>query len=301
MNTILPEYEQSVIVKDLSFKYSNVSPLDKRHNQTVINNVSFEVKKGSRCLLIGSNGSGKTTLMRILSGRHLTQNPRNIRVCGLDPYSDCRMNFHRSYLDCNWGLRSVSFTGSGIPMCADIPVYGMMEKLQSEYPERRDEIVKMLRIDLNWRMNCLSDGQRRRVQLLLGLVRPFEILLMDEITTSLDVIVRQDLLRWLEKESKTRGCTIIYATHIFDGLDDWPTDLLYLTNNGTIGYSGKLTDLDYYVELKRTNHPAKMLALALDRLGCEVYKKEMEACVEEKSDPSDRQGGYASGRNMRAL
>jgi len=80
MNTILPEYEQSVIVKDLSFKYSNVSPLDKRHNQTVINNVSFEVKKGSRCLLIGSNGSGKTTLMRILSGRHLTQNPRNIRV-----------------------------------------------------------------------------------------------------------------------------------------------------------------------------------------------------------------------------
>ena len=298
MNTILPEYEQSVIVKDLSFKYSNVSPLDKRHNQTVINNVSFEVKKGSRCLLIGSNGSGKTTLMRILSGRHLTQNPRNIRVCGLDPYSDCRMNFHRSYLDCNWGLRSVSFTGSGIPMCADIPVYGMMEKLQSEYPERRDEIVKMLRIDLNWRMNCLSDGQRRRVQLLLGLVRPFEILLMDEITTSLDVIVRQDLLRWLEKESKTRGCTIIYATHIFDGLDDWPTDLLYLTNNGTIGYSGKLTDLDYYVELKRTNHPAKMLALALDRLGCEVYKKEMEGGVEEKSDPSDRQGGYASGRNM---
>ena len=43
------------------------------------------------------------------------------------------------------------------------------------------------------------------------------------------------------------------------------------------------------------------IALALDRLGCEVYKKEMEACVEEKSDPSDRQGGYASGRNMRAL
>ena len=133
MNTILPEYEQSVIVKDLSFKYSNVSPLDKRHNQTVINNVSFEVKKGSRCLLIGSNGSGKTTLMRILSGRHLTQNPRNIRVCGLDPYSDCRMNFHRSYLDCNWGLRSVSFTGSGIRLG-----YSITDSVVNEHGQAHD-------------------------------------------------------------------------------------------------------------------------------------------------------------------
>jgi CCR4-NOT complex subunit CAF16 len=38
----------------------------------------------------------------------------------------------------------------------------MMTKLQSQYPERRDEIVDMLGIDLNWRMHELSDGQRRR-------------------------------------------------------------------------------------------------------------------------------------------
>ncbi|CAN0489728.1 unnamed protein product, partial [Laminaria digitata] len=75
----------------------------------------------------------------------------------------------------------------------------------------------------------VSDGQRRRVQLLLGLVKPFKILLIDEITTSLDVVVRQDLLMWLHKESVERGATIIYATHIFDGLDDWPTHLTYLT------------------------------------------------------------------------
>lgn len=81
----------------------------------------------------------------------------------------------------------------------------MMTKLQEQYPERRDEIVDMLGIDLNWRMHELSDGQRRRVQLLLGLIRPFEILLLDEITTSLDVCVRQDLLQWLKKETEERG------------------------------------------------------------------------------------------------
>ena len=119
-------------------------------------------------------------------------------------------------------------------------------------------------------MHQVSDGQRRRVQIFLGLIRPFKILLLDEVrpppseeklphpsfaphlprstwslslshspappppplqvTVSLDVVVRQDLLRWLRRESETRGATILYATHIFDGLDDWPTHLHYLCN-----------------------------------------------------------------------
>lgn len=55
-------------------------------------------------------------------------------------------------------------------------------------------------------------------------------------TVSLDVIVRQDLLRWLKRESEVRGATILYATHIFDGLDDWPTHMHYLTNTHTTGW-----------------------------------------------------------------
>ena len=43
------------------------------------------------------------------------------------------------------------------------------------------------------------------------------------------MVVRQDLLLWLHKESVEKGATIIYATHIFDGLDEWPTHLTYLT------------------------------------------------------------------------
>ena len=75
-------------------------------------------------------------------------------------------------------------------------------------------------------MHQVSDGQRRRVQIFLGLIRPFKVLLLDEVTVSLDVVVRQDLLRWLKRESETRKATVLYATHIFDGLDDWPTHLL---------------------------------------------------------------------------
>ena len=58
---------------------------------------------------------------------------------------------------------------------------GMMRKLQDAHPDRRDELVKILGVDPEWRMHRVSDGQRRRVQLLLGLVRPFDILLLDEV------------------------------------------------------------------------------------------------------------------------
>lgn len=187
---------------------------------------------------------------------------------------------------------------------ADIAVNKMMEKLQATYPERRDELVELLGVDLNWRMHQLSDGQRRRVQLMLGLIRPFKILLLDEITTSLDVCVRQDLLKWLVHESDVRGATILYATHIFDGLDDWATNLMYLTDKGTCGWQGKMNDLQVYKDLQASNHPCKMLAIADHWLRKELdanrllHKKEKAGLAAMEVDPTDRQGGYASGRNI---
>merc|ERR1712127_1025885 len=255
---------------------------------------------------IGANGSGKSTLMRILAGRHLSKPENGIKVLGLNAFRDTKLNFHRAYLDCDWGMTSIAFVGASVPLMADIPVHGMMTKLQNSYPERRDELVEMLGIDVNWRMHQLSDGQRRRVQLLLGLVRPFKLLLLDEVTVSLDVCVRQDLLKWLTKETEERGATIIYATHIFDGLDDWATDLFYLTDSGACGWQGKMTDLSVYQELKAKNHPAKMLAIADHWLRAEMIrarerkqKEKAQGALAHQLDPTDRQGGYASGRGIK--
>lgn len=65
-----------------------------------------------------------------------------------------------------------------------------------------------------------------------------------------DVVVRQDLLHWLHKESVDRNATIIYATHIFDGLDDWPTHLTYLTRDGSTGWQGRLEELELNKQMK---------------------------------------------------
>jgi CCR4-NOT complex subunit CAF16 len=312
---LAPYGENAIDVKNLTFTYrssdSGTTIMNDYDNNLVLTALNLNLATGSRCLLIGANGSGKSTLLRILSGKHLTKSvdpatgaAQSVEVLGLNSFHDTRLNFHRAYLDCDWGMRSISFVGNQVPLMADIAVRNMMEKLQNSYPERRDELLEMLGVDLDWRMHQLSDGQRRRVQILLGLVRPFKVLLLDEITTSLDVCVRQDLLRWLVKESDERGATIIYATHIFDGLDEWATDLFYLTDEGKSGWQGKMQDLEVYQKLKADNHPAKMLAVAEHWLRAEMEAKKAKHKKEKAlgfnahaGDVTDRtQGGYSSGR-----
>lgn len=301
---VIPEYGSNAIeVKDLTFAYNNSgNALITAASKNILKDLNLTLENGSRCLLVGANGSGKSTLLRILAGRHLTQ--QEVKVMGLNSFRDTRLNFHRAYLNSDWGMTSIAFVGASVPLMADIPVHKMMEKLQQSYPERRDELVTLLGIDLNWHMHQLSDGQRRRVQLMLGLIRPFKILLLDEITTSLDVCVRQDLLQWLVKESDERKATILYATHIFDGLDEWATHLYHLTDEGACGWQGKMSELEYYQKLKAENHPAKMLAVAEHWLRKELEEKRKNNIYEKahgagmELDPTDRQGGYASGRNI---
>ncbi len=126
-------------VNGLTFGYVGREP--------VLRNLNMQLTDGARCLLIGANGAGKSTLLRILSGRHLVKPDDTVRVLGRSAFHDTRLNFERSYLDTDWGMRTVAFAGYGCPLQADIPVHGMMTKLQSEYPERREELLKLLRID----------------------------------------------------------------------------------------------------------------------------------------------------------
>lgn len=77
-------------------------------------------------------------------------------------------------------------------------------------------------------MHAVSDGERRRVQLAMGLLRPWRVLLLDEITVDLDLLSRSEFLAFLKRETESRPCTIVYATHIMDNLAQWPTHLVHM-------------------------------------------------------------------------
>jgi CCR4-NOT complex subunit CAF16 len=92
----------------------------------------------------------------------------------------------------------------------DVPVSTLLESHQAlNYPDRLCALLELLEIDPSWHTHQISDGQRRRVQILLGLIKPFQVLLCDEVTVDLDILVRKDLLKFLRRECETRKCTVV--------------------------------------------------------------------------------------------
>ena len=127
----------------------------------------------------------------------------------------------------NW-THTVNFVGHNVPLQA-MEVSRLVESASVGVdPARVERLLSLLEIDQSWNLTTVSDGQRRRVQILCKLIKPFRVLLLDEITTDLDLLARHDLLTFLREESEQRGVTIIYCTHIFDGLDRWATHVTYV-------------------------------------------------------------------------
>jgi hypothetical protein len=93
----------------------------------------------------------------------------------------------------------------------DFPASKMLNGFPGVDPARRAKLMEVLDINPDWRMHTVSDGQRRRVQICLGLLKPFDVLLLDEITVDLDVLGRADLMQFLKEECDQRGATIIYV------------------------------------------------------------------------------------------
>ncbi|CAI7765922.1 unnamed protein product, partial [Closterium sp. NIES-54] len=163
----------------------------------LISKFNLTLPRGSRCLLIGANGAGKTTLLRVLAGKHMVGGKDVVKVLG-------RSAFHDTALSCDGSLAYLGGSWSKSVGCA--PCRG-------------------------------PDGQRRRVQICMGLLRPFQVLLLDEVTVDLDVVARMDLLSFFQQECEERGATVVYATHIFDGLESWASHLAFVS-------SGKLQRLE---------------------------------------------------------
>jgi len=281
-----------VSVGNLTFNY---------FNKTVLHGINLELMPGQRCLLIGANGAGKSTFLRILAGKHMPPASAKLSVLGTRAPQD--QNGGLSYLGNNWS-RTVAFAASNVAYQCDIAVGEMSTKLQAEFPERRDRLVKLLGINLDWRMHQVSDGQRRRVQIMLGLIRPFKVLFMDEITVDLDICARQDLLNFLKSECEERGASIVYATHILDGLADWVTHAMYLETGGhcLVGAT-EIEKFPGFLENRQAGIPNPLLRAIEVKMradhanqGPELSEGVGKLLDAEGKLSQGKQGGWASGR-----
>ncbi|TRM67603.1 P-loop containing nucleoside triphosphate hydrolase protein [Schizophyllum amplum] len=203
--------EEMITIESLTYHHRNVL-------EPSLIDINLHCPKGSRTVLVGANGAGKSTLLQVLAGKRMVKDS-SIRVKGQDVFRKTPEGI--TYLGTEWAMNPV--------VRRDIVVSAFLDSVGGyRYKERRDRLLDILDIDTDWHMHEISDGERRRVQLCFGLMIPWDVLLLDEVTVDLDVMVRDDLLNFLVKDSEERGSTIIYATHIFDGLNTFPTHVAHM-------------------------------------------------------------------------
>ena len=217
-----------IAVHDLLYSYSNgkvASTFSGLELECVVRIEHLAIGEGERILLCGCNGAGKSTLLSVLGGRKLISR-RSARILNRECFDDCSLSSEVCYLGDWW--RTDFFLDVTIESFLGEAVCGS---------ETCKSLSDILEVDLKWRISQLSDGQRRRCQLLAALTASdeFKVYLLDEVTSDLDIVSRERLLAWLKNQSENHGATIVYATHIIDGMEEWATRVIYM-EDGSIAH-----------------------------------------------------------------
>jgi ABC-2 type transport system ATP-binding protein len=172
-----------------------------------VDGISFSVAPGEIFAMLGPNGAGKTTTVEILEG-YRSRDAGDVRVLGFDPATGGRAYRERIGIV----LQSAGFE-------EDFTVRELVRLQASLYPRRHDadELIDLLELTdkAGVRIKALSGGQRRRLDLALGLVGAPELLFLDEPTTGFDPAAR--LRAWeLIRRLRELGTTVLLTTHYLE-------------------------------------------------------------------------------------
>lgn len=172
-----------------------------------VDGVSFRIEPGEVYGLLGHNGAGKSTTVEILEG-HRRRTAGTVSVLGTDPATGGREFRDRI---------GIVLQSSGVE--AQLTVREALHFYGSCYRDRRptDEVVEMVGLadKIDARIGTLSGGQRRRLDLALGIVGKPELLFLDEPTTGFDPVARRESWQ-LVKGLCAGGTTVLLTTHYLD-------------------------------------------------------------------------------------
>jgi ABC-2 type transport system ATP-binding protein len=172
-----------------------------------VDDISFEVAAGECLALLGPNGAGKTTTTEILEG-YRRADSGHVEVLGEQPW-----RAHSS-----WKAR-VGIVLQSDRDLGDLTVVEAVRHFSRYYPNPRDpdEVIAAVGLSekASSRNDKLSGGQRRRLDVALGIIGRPEVLFLDEPTTGFDPQARREF--WVLIEAlKADGTTILLTTHYLD-------------------------------------------------------------------------------------
>ncbi len=214
----------TIEVRDLVKHYGGTRAVD---------GVSFEVHEGEVLAILGPNGAGKSTTVEMLEG-HRERDAGSVSVLGVDPASGGREFRDRI---------GIVLQSAGVD--PEFTVREVLELYGSAYSKRRDidELLSLVELEekAHERIQSLSGGQQRRIDLALGLIGDPELIFLDEPTTGFDPAARRRSWQLIENLTSL-GRTVVLTTHYLDEAE-YLADRVLVMSGGRIVAEGTPAEL----------------------------------------------------------
>lgn len=276
MNTTI--HQQPIIsVKNLVKRYSKA-------DKNAVDDISFYVVPGTFFSLLGPNGAGKTTTISILT-TILSKSDGQVTLAGHDLDSgakDIRQEigviFQNPSLDLNLTAEeNIRFHAN----LYNLYPYRISFKLMPKsYRDKVMELATVLDIqnDIHKPVKSYSGGMKRKLEIIRSLIHQPKVLFLDEPTTGLDPISRQNLWQYLQDIRQKEQITVFLTTHYLEEAE--ASDYICIMNHGQIVAKGTPTEiknqlLDTYVEVDAKSRPkleTELTKLKLPVVGSGPFK-----------------------------
>ena len=215
--------------------------------EATLKDISFDIAKGEKVLILGPSGSGKSTLAQCLNGIipniHKGQAKGQVRIDGQDIF---KQSIYDKSQSVSTVLQDPDGQFIGLTVAEDLAF--ALENDCANQSEMKDKVALWAeRLDLtsilNHRPQDLSGGQKQRVSLAGVLIDESPILLFDEPLANLDPKSGQETIDLIDKIHKEVGATTIIIEHRLEDVLYRPVDRILLVNDGTLLFNGSPDEL----------------------------------------------------------
>jgi len=196
-------------------KIVTINNLNLRSNSDIIlDDVSFEIKKGDFLGIIGPNGAGKTTLFKCMLGLNKDY-LGTIKIFN----KEIKKDYKEIYKKIGYIPQSNNFDQRFPATVKEIIQLGAIGKKVDW--KKMDNLLEMTGISeyLNRRIGDLSGGQQQRVMITKALIHEPELLILDEPATAIDANILKLFYKLLIKLNKEKNITIIWSSHDLDAVN----------------------------------------------------------------------------------